>query len=100
MAGLADRNVRIGLVRRVQAERVQRVREVLALELVAGDAGTLADRSRIGRSGICRDDRLRKARRRAEQALHVLMRLIARKVGRGKLARELRARLLRGRAHG
>ena len=47
----------IGLVRRMQAQRMQRVREVLALELMARDAGVLADRLRVGRVGIRRDDR-------------------------------------------
>ncbi len=99
VAGLADRNARIGLVRRMQAERVQRVREVLALELMAGDAHLLADRLRVGRARIRRDDRFGEARRR-EQALHVLMGLVAGKVRCGQLARELLARLLGRRGHG
>jgi hypothetical protein len=62
MAGLAHRDRRIGLVRRVQAERMQGVREVLALELVAGDAGAFTDRGRVGRVRVVRDGCLGKSR--------------------------------------
>ncbi len=99
VAGFADRNIRIGLVRRMQAERVQRVREVLALELMARDADFLADRMRSGRARVRGDDGVGKSRRR-EQALHVLMRLVAREVRCGQLARKLLPRLLRARARG
>ena len=47
MAGFAHRNRRIGPVGHVQAERMQRVGEVIGLEAMTGDAGLLADGMRI-----------------------------------------------------
>ena len=66
-AGLANRNYRIGLVSGMESERMQRMREVLALELMACDARVLADGFRVGRFGIRRDDCAREAGRREKR---------------------------------
>ena len=52
VAGLADRYRRVRLVRRMQAERMERMREMFALELMAGDADALADGRRLARIRI------------------------------------------------
>ncbi len=64
MTGLAHRNRRIRPIGDVQSQGVQRVREVFRLELVAGDAGFLADGSGIRRLRIGRDGGMGEAGRR------------------------------------
>src|SRR5882757_10749060 len=62
MTGFADRNMRIRAIRDVQAQRVQRMSEVIGFELMAGNAGLLANGFRIRREGIVGDMRSGKPR--------------------------------------
>src|SRR5882762_5194977 len=62
MTRLAHGNMRIGAISDVQAQRVQRMGEVTGFELMAGNAGFLADRLGIRREGIVGDMRCGKAR--------------------------------------
>ena len=67
VAGFADRNRRIRPVGDVQTQSVQSVREMIRFELVAGDAGLLADRSGVGCLRIVRELGVRKTGRRLRQ---------------------------------
>ena len=58
MAGFAHRNRRIGPIGDVQAERMQGVGEMIRFEPMAGDAGLLADRSRVGSQRVVGDRRI------------------------------------------
>jgi hypothetical protein len=55
MACFTDWNSRVGTIGGVQAERVQRVAEVIGFEPMAGEAGFLADGARIERERIIGD---------------------------------------------
>ena len=57
MTHFTDRNTRIGAISDMQSQRVQRMGEVTGFELVARDAGLLADGLGIGREGIVGDTR-------------------------------------------
>ena len=52
MTRFADGNARVGAIGDMQAQRVQRVSEVVGLELMAGDAGSLTDGFCIRNHGI------------------------------------------------
>ena len=55
MASFTDWNSRVGTIGGVQAERVQRVAEVIGFEPMAGEAGFFADGARIERERIIGD---------------------------------------------
>jgi hypothetical protein len=55
MASFTDWNSRVGTIGGVQAERVQRVAEVIGFEPMAGEAGFFADGARLERERIIGD---------------------------------------------
>jgi len=83
MACLANRNGRVKAIGHVQTQRVQGVGEVFGFELMAGDAGFLADRSCVRRLRIRRNVCIHESRCRPRKTA-AIDRTMRRKIRRRK----------------